>query len=128
MYHYFINPASTTTSTNALQHLDGLEIELMLIDAFKERGAFDPWHDEIESTFLQRFYLSTLYTIFIRFSYIPDIFPTMKKSILQLFPNYKKNPYIMKWNDPLLQLLEIDRELHPEDLAVIRDAFLSHYN
>ena len=125
MYHYFINPASTTTSSNTVHHLDNLEIELMLIDTFKERGAFEPWHDEIEWDFLQKFYLSTLYTIFIRFSYVPDIFPVMKKSILQLFPNYRENHYVMEHKDPLLQLLEIDRDLRPKDLAVIQKKFLS---
>lgn len=89
------NPSSTTTIRNAAHHLDNPEIELMLIDTFKEKGAFESWHDEIEWDFLQRFYLSTLYTIFIKFSYIPDVFPIIKRSVLQLFPDYKKNHYVM---------------------------------
>ena len=125
MYHYFINPASTTTSINAPHHLDRLKIELMLIDAFKERGAFEPWHDEIERDFLQRFYLNTWHIIFTRFTYIPDIFPFLRKSILQLFPEYKKNPYfyLMERKNPILCLLDMDGEFRPEDLTTIREAY-----
>lgn len=125
MYHYFINPASTMMSTNAPHHLDRLKIELMLIDAFKERGAFEIWHDEIERDFLQRFYLNTWHIVFTKFTYIPDIFSFMKRSILQLFPEYKKNPYfyLMEQRNPILCLLEMDGELRPEELAMIREAY-----
>ena len=125
MYHYFINPVSTVTSTNATHQLDRLTTELMLIDAFKERGAFEVWHDEIERDFLQRFYLNTWHIVFTRFSYIPDIFPKMKKSIMQLFPNYKKNPYFMERDEPMLELLEMNPEPQPEELEMIRKAYLS---
>ena len=125
MYHYFINPASTVTSVNAPHQLDRLTTELMLIDAFKERGAFKPWHDEIERDFLERFYLTTWYIVFTRFSYIPDIFSGMKKNIMQLFPDYKKNPYLMEWEEPMLELLEMNPEPRPEELEAIREAYLS---
>ncbi len=125
MYHYFINLASTVTSKDAPHQLDRLTTELMLIDAFKERGAFEPWHDEIERDFLERFYLNTWYIVFTRFSYIPDIFSGMKKSIMQLFPDYKKNPYLMKREEPLLDLLEMNPEPSLEELAAVREAYVS---
>lgn len=129
MYHYVFNPASTMSSINAIHHLDRLATELMLIDTFKERGAFEPWHDEIEWDFISRFYINTWHIIFTRFTYIPDVFPVMKKSILQLFPNYRKNPYIMRLSDvrakQMLALLEVDCELQPEDLAAVQEAYLS---
>ncbi len=123
LYHYFINLDSTTTELNAPHQLDRLTTELMLIDAFKERGAFEAWHDEIERDFIQRFYLNTLYTVFTRFSYIPDILPRMKKSIIGLFPNYKKNPYIAKLEAPLLELLDMDPTPQPEELKAVREAY-----
>lgn len=125
MYHYFVNPASTVTSINALHQLDRLKIELMIVDAFKERGAFELWHDEIERDFLQRFYLNTWHIVFTRFSYIPDIFSDMKRSILQLFPDYRKNPYFMKREEPMLELLEMEPEPRTEELAAVRQAYLS---
>ena len=125
LYHYFVNTASTTTSVDVPQHyMDRMKVELMLIEAFKERGAFGPWHDEIERDFLQRFYLNTWHLVFTRLSYIPDIFPFMKKSILQLFPDYKKNHYVMEWEEPMLYLLEMNH-VGIEELTVIREAYLS---
>lgn len=126
LYHYFVNPASTTLSADAAYHYrDRMKVELLLIEAFKERGALEPWHDEIERDFLQRFYLNTWHIVFTRLSYIPDIFPFMKKTILQLFPDYKKNHYLMEREDPMLQLLEMNGELKQEELAVIKEAYLS---
>lgn len=125
MYHYFVNPTSTTTGANAPHQLDRLTTECMLIQAYKERGAFEPWHDEIERDFFQRFYLNTWHIVFTRFTYIPDIFSAMKKTILQLFPDYKKNPYLMKREEPMLDLLEMDPEPSLDEMAMIRAAYLS---
>lgn len=129
LYHYVLNPDSTMSSINAVHHLDRLTTELMLIDAFKERGAFKLWHDEIEWDFLDRFYFNTWHIIFTRFTYIPDVYPVMKKTILQLFPDYRKNPYLLKLADErakqMLSLLEEDRELQPEDLTGMREAYLA---
>ena len=129
MYHYFMNPTSTIMLQNASHHLDRMKVELMLIEAFRDRGALEGWHDEIEFDFLNRFYINTLHIIFTRFSYIPDVFQMMKKSILQLFPNYKNNPHIIAMEEctfgkQMLRLLEIDHEICPEELAVVRDAYL----
>lgn len=125
MYHYVVNPASTVMSINAQHQQDHLTIELMLIDEFKRRGAFEPWHDEIEWDFLRRYYLNTWHLFFLRLSCIPDVFSAMKKSILELFPDYKKNPYLMEQEWPLLDLLEMNPEPRPEELEVVREAYLS---
>lgn len=82
---------------------------------------------KLRGDFLERYYLSTWYTVFSRFSYIPDIFTEMKRNILELFPNYKKNPYIMEREDPLFDLLEMIPEPRPEELMTVREAYLSVY-
>ena len=97
----------------------------MLIDAYKERGAFEPWHDEIERDFIQRFYLNTWHIVFTRFSSIPDIFQSMKGSILELFPNYKNNPYLTRREEPLLELLEFEPAPSQTELETIREAYLA---
>lgn len=128
LYHYFINPVSTTTAVNTDHQLDRLAIELMTVEAFKERGAFDLFHDEIEWEFIQKFYLNTVYIIFTRFTYIPDIFEDMKQNILELFPNYCSNPYLASANareKQLLRLLEMDCTLTPALLEGIKKAYLS---
>jgi len=130
LYHYFINPVSTTTTVNASHQLDRLTVELLTINAYKQYGAFDIYHDEIEWEFLQKFYLNTWYIIFTRFSHIPDIFSDMKEKILSLFPDYKLNPYLSRANKrekQLLRLLEIDADLKPDTLEKIRQAYLSTF-
>ena len=130
LYHYFINPVSTTTAVNASHQLDRLTIALLTVDAFKQYGAFNLYHDEIEWEFIQKFYLNTWYIIFTRFSYIPDIFPDMKEKILSLFPDYKLNPYLSQANmreQQLLRLLELDTDLSPDILEKIKQAYLSTF-
>lgn len=128
VYHYFINPVSTVTRTDATHHLDRLEIELMKVGELKARGALDIYHDEIEWEFVQRFYLNTWYIIFTRFSYVPDIFGEMKKQILSLFPAYGKNPYLSQANkreQQLLRLLEMEHDFSVEELERIKTLYLA---
>ena len=127
LYHYFFNRASTVTTRNEIYHItDRLAVETMLVEEYMKRGAFEVYHDEIERDFLERFFCNTWYLIFTRFDYIPDIMDSMKKVILELFPNYKENPYIISSEGTLelLELLEIDN-LQGEDLKKVQEAYLS---
>ncbi len=47
----------------------------------------------------------------------------MKKSILQLFPDYKKNRYVIEQEEPMLYLLGMNL-VGIEELTVIRVAYL----
>lgn len=128
VYHYFINPASTVTKTDATHHLDRLEIELMKVRELKVRGALEVYHKEIEWDFLQKYYLNTWYIIFTRFSYVPDIFNEMKRQILALFPEYRKNPYLSQANkreQQLLRLLEMEHNFTVEELERIKTLYLA---
>lgn len=128
VYHYFINPDSTTTKKDAAHHLERLDIEVKLLEEFKARGAMKVYHDEIERDFIQRYYLNTWYIIFTRFSYVPDIFREMKKQILGLFPNYRDNPYLSQVNkreQQLLRLLEMEHDFTVEELERIKILYLA---
>lgn len=128
MYHYFINPVSTVTRTDATHYLDRLEIELMKVAELKARGALEAYRNEIEWEFMQKFYLNTWYIIFTRFSYVPDIFNEMKKQIVSLFPKYRKNPYLSQANkreQQLLRLLEMEHDFTVEELARIKKLYLA---
>lgn len=92
VYHYFFNPRSTITSVNAKHHFDRLKIEVLKVEELKKRGAFDLFYREIEWDFLRLFYLNTWHIFFTRFTYIPDVYADMKKTIVDLFPDYKNNP------------------------------------
>lgn len=113
IYHYFINIQSTVRLKNAKYHFDRFAIETSIIEEYIKRGAFSNYRDELEKTFMERFYFNTVHIIFTRFDYIPDVFVFMKQKILQYFPDYKKNPYYEKWDGIellLLDLLEMDIE------------------
>lgn len=128
VYHYFINPVSTVTKTDATHHLDRLEIELMKVQELKVRGAWEVYHDEIEWEFVQKFYLNTWYLIFTRFSYVPDIFKEMKEQLLSLFPKYKSNLYLSQANkreEQLLRLLELEHDFTVEELERIKTLYLA---
>lgn len=127
LYHYFLNRDSTLNMRNKIYHItDRVAVETMLVEEYMKRGVFEIYHDEIERDFLLRFFENTWHLIFTRFDYIPDIMGDMKKIILELFPNYKENPYIL--NDEtifaFLELLEINN-LQMEDLIKIKESYLS---
>lgn len=126
IYHYFMNMDSTVTAQNALHQLDRLAVEVMVVEQYKNRGAFDIFRDEIERDFIQRFYLNTLFIIFTRFQELPDIFDYMKEKVFKYFPDYKNNPYSSCYTaleKQLLSLLDIPG-LSTEDLYRIREAYI----
>ncbi|MDE5966629.1 MAG: glycosyltransferase [Lachnospiraceae bacterium] len=127
LYHYYVNTSSTTATKNALHHLDRLDIEVGIIEAYKERGAFMLFHEVLEWNFIKRFYLNTLYIVFTRFDEIPEIFTIMKEKIFEYFPNWRHNPHISSCNqreELLLELLELPN-LTLEDLYRVKKAYLA---
>ncbi|OOM75011.1 putative glycosyltransferase EpsH [Clostridium puniceum] len=112
LYHYSVNPGSTVQSRNALHHLDRLNVEMMKIDTYKEKGVFDIYNAEIELEFLNLFYVNTLFIIFTKFDLVPiNIIHYMQETVLDIFPNYKSNPYFIE--DPnkyhsVLNTIELD--------------------
>lgn len=127
LYHYFVNTDSTIVSRNAFHHLDRLTTEVMLVEEYKKRGAFEVYYNEIERDFLQRFYINTWYTIFTRFDYIPNIMGEMKHIILELFPNYKERNYVSTNGNIggiLLKLLDIEN-LRAEDIEKVKEAYIT---
>ena len=131
VYHYFVNIESTARSRNASHHFDRLKIELGIIEEYKKRDAFQYFEKELERDYIQRFYLNMLHIIFTKFDYIPDVYPFLKKVVLQYFPHYRDNPYYDKW-DPvdqsLLDLLEMDtEEFTIEYWEKIKEAYLKAF-
>lgn len=95
LYHYMINENSTIMEQNAMHHLDRLVIELMKIEEYKRRGVFELYHDRIEFSFLRMYFINTIRILFVRFDRIPyDMIYTMQQQVLELFPDYERNPYL----------------------------------
>lgn len=98
LYHYFVNYNSTTVQFNSSHHFDRLTVELLKLEELQNRGFFELYHDEIEFHFLCVYYFNTLNIIFTRFTHVPfDIVSKMQLNIIQIFPNYAKNPYLDKF-------------------------------
>jgi len=131
IYHYFINGNSTVTAKNAFHHLDRLNIEILKVEEFKKRGAFETLYSELEWEFIQLFYLNTLYIIFTRFTFIPPVYDFMRDKMYLYFPDFMKNPKIEqqcnKREKLLLSLLEIPRDLTEEELERIKRAYLKTF-
>lgn len=127
LYHYRINPNSTVTTGNSLHHLDRMEIEVAILEAYIQRGAFEDFHDQLEYEFILRYYLNTLYIIFTRFDYIPDIFGQMKNTVLHYFPDYEKNPWINRYPPQyiqLLRLLKLSQVPSTEQLEQVKKSYI----
>ena len=88
LYHYFINTQSTTTGKNALRHLERLQIEEMLIEEYRKRGAFEAFYNEILIDFIQRYYLNTYHILFTRFTDVPDIYGHIYDTVNLYFPDW----------------------------------------
>ncbi len=128
IYHYFVNTSSTVTARNAEHQLDRLDIEVGIIEEYKRRGAYQYFEKRLEWNFIQRFYLNTLYIIFTRFDYIPDIFEYMRSTVFEYFPDYKNNPNINKVTpreEQLLRLLEIPSTITVETLERVKKAYMN---
>lgn len=126
VYYYCINENSTVQKRNELYHLDRLDIEIMIVEKYKEIGAFDYYREYLKNNFIRRFYLNSLHMIFTRFDYVPDVFNFMKEKVLEYFPDYNIN----NGNDDtmsvaLIGLLGVDRELTLNDLENVKRNYLN---
>lgn len=89
IYHYFVNAASTVRSMNTAHHMDRLEIEIGILEEYKQRGVFDLFYDDLCREFIQRFYLNSINLFFVRYQTLPDIFGWMEDVTLENFPDYE---------------------------------------
>jgi len=128
LYHYwFLDESSDSQKRNSEHHLDILYIEIMVIEEYKKRGAFETFYLLFEYEFLQKFYLNTLYKLFRLFDYIPDVMGFMKETIYDYFPNFMNEVDFSKYTEVdqrLLKLLLIDGDISIEMMNAIKNAYL----
>lgn len=130
IYHYFINVNSTIMTKNSAHHLDRLNAEVLKVEEFKKRGAFEALYEELEGEFIELFYANTIHTIFTKFDsmeIMPKVYRFMKDRIYDYFPNFMKNPRIKKFGpvkQKMISILEIPGYLDEEDFEKIRTAYL----
>ncbi len=104
LYYYRILENSNFHSKNDMGHFDRLELNLALIDYYKERQLFYLYYEDIRDNFLDGFYINTLHIIFCQFDQIPlEKIKYMQKMVKQLFPDYLET--IIKPNQEMMQEL-----------------------
>lgn len=129
VYHYIYNDNSTTTARNG-RHLERLPIEVAILEAYRERGMFEIYHDKLEMDFIQRYYLNTMYLIFTRCDDIPDVFKQMKTTIYRYFPDFEKNEGLKRLGireQALIQLLKVPGVLSREELWKFKNHYLETF-
>ena len=93
-YHWFVNEQSISMVQDGASHFDRLQVELLAVDALKERGFFEEYKAEIEIQFLEIYYINTMHTFFWHLNYIPyNTYLEMCRMIQKEFPMYRLNPY-----------------------------------
>lgn len=101
LYHYYININSTTMLSNSPLHFQRLSVTLSVLQEIQTRSLFETYKEEIEFLFIKLYFMASINIFFTRFSPIPaDIFPTMQKTVLHLFPKCLENFY---WNQDSLK-------------------------
>ncbi|MBQ4531301.1 MAG: glycosyltransferase [Lachnospiraceae bacterium] len=128
LYHYYVNDESISMARNSIKHLERLEIELLILEELEKRGVYQEYREIVERNFIVRFYLNTMNILFTRFDNIPDVFPIMRETVLEKFPNYRKNKYLNEIINPmgnvLLKLLETKQVPSVKDLEAIKDKYV----
>lgn len=126
-YYWFFNDNSTVASMNAAHHFDRITIEMMLIDEYKRRNAFNIFYTQIEYEFIDRIYFRTLESVFVRFNYIPSFFDILKKAIFLYFPDLKNELDFSRFNilqQKLLNLLYTTEHITVETLENVKSMYL----
>lgn len=126
LYHWYVNPDSTSMERNQIKHFDRLTIEEMKIQAYKERGLYERFYSQIAKEFMQLYYFNTLHTIFTRFDEFPvEYFRQMQRNIKKYVPDYATIcPYTDK-GSLLLQLIEVT--MTQAELNAVQEMYLKTF-
>lgn len=93
-YHWFVNEWSISMATDGTTHYDRLKVELLSLEALKERGFWKDYHDEIELSFIEMYYINTMHTFFWHLNQLPyHTYLEMCQQVKKEFPNYRSNSY-----------------------------------
>lgn len=134
IYHYFVNPNSTTSGRDQAYQLDCLKIEMLKLETYEDMGILyvEPFKERIEAEFVKGFYLNTLFILFTRFEQLPDIVNYMRNTVRELFPHWSQNKILYQAvremkprTQILLDLLRDEKEVTMEELDKIRLDFIS---
>lgn len=101
LYHYFVNEQSTVLKTASDHHVDLLTVQSRQWEECRRRGFFEEYREALEYDFLHVCYLGFLKIIVFRYpepSY--SHFLLLKEFVTSRIPDYRKNYYIQKIEQP----------------------------
>lgn len=123
LYHWYINPDSTTMKRNQTNHFDRLTIEEMKFHDLIERGFYDEFQDKIKMEFLKMYYFNSLNIFFKHFDEVPiKIFERMQQTVKQLIPDYATYCDYTDVGQILIDLIDV--KLTQQDLNAVQALFL----
>lgn len=100
MYFYYQNDTSTVHVITESKCRDRMTASLMMVDELKKRGFFEEYHVVIEDNFTRLCFVNTLFSYMLmhkgkKLSFVCEL----KKTILELFPSFRNNPYYGRFMD-----------------------------
>lgn len=94
LYNYFIHTDSTTTEKNENKYKDKLAVCRIIIDEYRQRGFYDRYKDEINYLYFRKGYIHTALNYILNVETISrDVIRDLKKNMLAVDKNYRRNPY-----------------------------------
>ena len=93
-YYYFINTQSTTRKINNYSYFDRLITAKNMLQRFKEKGLYDKYKEEIDFSFINQYYINTIFGCIILFNPAETKYMIkVQKEIQETIPTYRKNKY-----------------------------------
>jgi len=127
LYHYwFLDENSTVQKRNAEHHFDALYSEIMILEEYKVRGAFEVFYSVLEQSFIKKFYLDMLTRVFMLFDYMPDVINFMKETVYSYFPDFMNEVDFSQYTEvdqKLLKLLFIKGDISVEMMEAVKEAY-----
>ena len=123
LYHWYINPESTTMKRNNASHFDRLTIEEMKLNELKARGFYERFSDHIKIEFMKMYYFNSLKIFFRHFDEVPiAVFHKMQETFKCYVPDYKTYYDYTDIGKILVEL--VDLNISQTDLNNIQKLFL----
>lgn len=107
LYHYFVNPHSTTVSKNRDYHIDLFTVQLRKWSDYERRGILTEYREELQHDALRDAwqFLAQVITQYDEPSY--SLFQLQRELITEQVPDYRKDPYIADFPEIARLFLDI---------------------
>lgn len=94
LYNYFIRSGSTTTMLNEEKYRDKLQVCKLIIEAYKARGEYAAYRQEINSLFFRKGYIHTSINYLLNAKEpSPEIIREIRLALLDVDSSYRRNQY-----------------------------------